>query len=164
MHAHKHARAHARTRVHSHARTCGWALVRRLVQVWTTAKYILEHHVELMRNRHLDQIILCTVYGVCKVGARARRCLWASCRHQIGVSLFMLVDSCVSLLLFVGCFLLLASCCLLRAACCLLLAAFCVLRCVLRSVCCVLLAVGTCSLQLVMFTYENESFQKYILF
>mmetsp|Transcript_28677 Transcript_28677/g.37587 ORF Transcript_28677/g.37587 Transcript_28677/m.37587 type:complete len:1118 (-) Transcript_28677:357-3710(-) len=36
-------------------------------QVWTTVKYCLAEHNSILRNRHLDQIILCSIYSICKV-------------------------------------------------------------------------------------------------
>ncbi|RHY33706.1 hypothetical protein DYB25_008548 [Aphanomyces astaci] len=39
-----------------------------LNQVWTTVKECISaHHSSLLRNRHLDHMILCALYGVCKV-------------------------------------------------------------------------------------------------
>ena len=35
-------------------------------QVWSIFKICLANHVELFYDRHMDQILLCTVYGVCK--------------------------------------------------------------------------------------------------
>ena len=39
-------------------------------QVWRCVKVVLETCRELLTNRHLDQIIMCSVYGVCKVNQR----------------------------------------------------------------------------------------------
>jgi retinoblastoma-associated protein len=36
-------------------------------EVWTALKYALSDQTELMIDRHLDQVILCTVYSVCRV-------------------------------------------------------------------------------------------------
>ena len=36
-------------------------------QIWTTVKHIVEACRDLLRDRHLDNVVLCTVYGVCKV-------------------------------------------------------------------------------------------------
>lgn len=36
-------------------------------EIWTTILHILESNVRLLRDQHLDRVILCTVYGVCKV-------------------------------------------------------------------------------------------------
>lgn len=33
-----------------------------LTEVWTIFEYVIVHHLELMRNRHLDQLIMCAVY------------------------------------------------------------------------------------------------------
>ncbi|OQR86989.1 hypothetical protein ACHHYP_09624 [Achlya hypogyna] len=38
-----------------------------LNQVWTCVKECISNHQELLRNRHLDHLILCSFYGVCKV-------------------------------------------------------------------------------------------------
>uniref|UniRef100_A0A7S3BBY4 Retinoblastoma-associated protein A-box domain-containing protein n=1 Tax=Haptolina ericina TaxID=156174 RepID=A0A7S3BBY4_9EUKA len=39
-------------------------------QVWECVKVVLESVRTLLRGRHLDQIIMCSVYGVCKVNQR----------------------------------------------------------------------------------------------
>jgi hypothetical protein len=36
-------------------------------QVWVAFRYLLRHHVELLYDRHVDQFILCSVYGVTKI-------------------------------------------------------------------------------------------------
>jgi len=36
-------------------------------QVWTTIKYCLAENNSILRNRHLDQVILCSIYSICKV-------------------------------------------------------------------------------------------------
>lgn len=38
-----------------------------LNQVWTAIKECISSHHSLLRDRHLDQVILCSLYGVCKV-------------------------------------------------------------------------------------------------
>jgi len=38
-------------------------------KIWKTIKYLLSEKTEILINRHLDQLILCTIYGVCKVSA-----------------------------------------------------------------------------------------------
>jgi len=35
-------------------------------QVWTALKHCLNEHVDLLLGRHLDQVLLCTLYGVAK--------------------------------------------------------------------------------------------------
>ena len=35
--------------------------------IWKAWKYFLSNNVHLLYNRHVDQLILCTVYGVCRV-------------------------------------------------------------------------------------------------
>lgn len=37
------------------------------LKIWTCFEYVIVNHVSLMKNRHLDQILMCTVYVVCKV-------------------------------------------------------------------------------------------------
>lgn len=36
-------------------------------QVWVAFRYLLRHHVELLYDRHVDQFILCAVYGVTRI-------------------------------------------------------------------------------------------------
>ena len=36
-------------------------------RVWTTFEHCLVHEVKLMKDRHLDQFIMCAVYAICKV-------------------------------------------------------------------------------------------------
>ncbi|GLD92414.1 hypothetical protein PINS_up000947 [Pythium insidiosum] len=38
-----------------------------LNQVWTAIKECISTHHDLLKDRHLDQVILCSIYGVCKV-------------------------------------------------------------------------------------------------
>jgi hypothetical protein len=35
-------------------------------EIWSSIKTVLSEHTELLRNRHLDQILLCTIYGASK--------------------------------------------------------------------------------------------------
>lgn len=37
-----------------------------LNQVWTAVRECISAHHELLRDRHLDQLVLCSIYGVCK--------------------------------------------------------------------------------------------------
>jgi len=37
------------------------------IRVWETFLHVLRHEIQLLRDRHVDQIILCIVYGVSKV-------------------------------------------------------------------------------------------------
>jgi retinoblastoma-like protein 1 len=37
-------------------------------RVYETVEHALYSHTSLMYNRHLDQVILCALYGYCKVG------------------------------------------------------------------------------------------------
>ncbi|XP_018418739.1 PREDICTED: retinoblastoma-associated protein [Nanorana parkeri] len=34
--------------------------------IWTLFQHTLQHEYELMRDRHLDQIMMCSMYGICK--------------------------------------------------------------------------------------------------
>jgi hypothetical protein len=34
--------------------------------IWVALKHCLSHMTNLLKNRHLDQIIICTIFGVCK--------------------------------------------------------------------------------------------------
>mmetsp|Transcript_125 Transcript_125/g.91 ORF Transcript_125/g.91 Transcript_125/m.91 type:complete len:1304 (-) Transcript_125:228-4139(-) len=36
-------------------------------QIWTAWKYCLSNHIYLLCDRHADQLMLCTIYGVCKI-------------------------------------------------------------------------------------------------
>ncbi|CAG9322649.1 unnamed protein product [Blepharisma stoltei] len=36
-------------------------------KIWSSLKYLLSEKTEILINRHLDQLILCTIYGVCKL-------------------------------------------------------------------------------------------------
>ena len=35
--------------------------------VWSTMKYIFTCEPQMMMDRHVDQLILCNLYGVCKI-------------------------------------------------------------------------------------------------
>lgn len=35
--------------------------------MWTCFEYVLVNHVELMMDRHIDQIIMCAIYVMAKV-------------------------------------------------------------------------------------------------
>jgi retinoblastoma-associated protein len=35
-------------------------------EIWSSVKTVLSEHTELLRNRHLDQVLLCTIYGASK--------------------------------------------------------------------------------------------------
>ena len=41
-------------------------------QVWGCVKHAFEAQRALMRGRHLDQLVMCSIYGVCKVRTRRR--------------------------------------------------------------------------------------------
>ena len=36
-------------------------------KIWTCLEYTLMNHSTLMRDRHLDQLVMCSLYIVCKV-------------------------------------------------------------------------------------------------
>jgi hypothetical protein len=36
-------------------------------EIWSTFKYVLSEKTEILINRHADYLILCTIFGVCKV-------------------------------------------------------------------------------------------------
>ena len=36
-------------------------------KMWTCFEYVLVNHVELMMDRHIDQIIMCAIYVMAKV-------------------------------------------------------------------------------------------------
>ena len=36
-------------------------------QIWIALRYLLRHHIELLYDRHIDQLLLCVLYGVCKI-------------------------------------------------------------------------------------------------
>ncbi|KAI8514038.1 Retinoblastoma-associated protein [Branchiostoma belcheri] len=36
-------------------------------RIWTALEFCLLHRPELLKNRHLDQIVMCSVYAICKV-------------------------------------------------------------------------------------------------
>lgn len=36
-------------------------------KIWTCFEYCIVHHIELMQDRHLDQILMCSIYVICKV-------------------------------------------------------------------------------------------------
>ncbi|CAG9795684.1 unnamed protein product [Diatraea saccharalis] len=40
-------------------------------KIWTCLEYSIMHQTQLMRDRHLDQILMCTVYVVCKISNNA---------------------------------------------------------------------------------------------
>lgn len=36
-------------------------------KVWTCFELSLRQHTELMRDRHIDQLMMCAIYAMCKV-------------------------------------------------------------------------------------------------
>lgn len=43
-----------------------------LNEIWTIFEYVVVHHLDLMRNRHLDQLIMCAVYVYAKAKPHVR--------------------------------------------------------------------------------------------
>ena len=41
-------------------------------QMWTCFEYCLTHHIDLMQDRHLDQLLMCAVYVIAKVTSNDR--------------------------------------------------------------------------------------------
>lgn len=39
-------------------------------KIWTCFEFSIRNHTDLMRDRHLDQILMCAVYAMCKVTGR----------------------------------------------------------------------------------------------
>jgi len=44
-------------------------------KMWTCLEFIVMHHTELLKDRHLDQIVMCAVYVIAKV----RSCWFTNC-------------------------------------------------------------------------------------
>lgn len=42
-------------------------------KIWTVFEYSIRNQTELMRDRHLDQLLMCAVYVICKVGDNERK-------------------------------------------------------------------------------------------
>merc|ERR1719219_489150 len=40
-------------------------------RIWTCLEWALRTHTDLMKDRHLDQIIMCSLYIICKVSGKA---------------------------------------------------------------------------------------------
>lgn len=38
-----------------------------LRKIWTCFEHVIIEHTDMMRDRHLDQILMCTIYIICKV-------------------------------------------------------------------------------------------------
>ena len=36
-------------------------------EVWTAVLHMFESNLRIMRDQHLDRVLVCTMYGVCKV-------------------------------------------------------------------------------------------------
>nr|CAD7568693.1 unnamed protein product [Timema californicum] len=41
-------------------------------KIWTCFEYTIIHHMDLMKDRHLDQILMCSVYVICKVAVKEK--------------------------------------------------------------------------------------------
>ena len=48
-------------------------------KMWTCLEFIVMHHTELLKDRHLDQIVMCAVYVIAKV----RFCWFTTCPYKI---------------------------------------------------------------------------------
>ena len=42
-----------------------------LRKIWTCFEFALRNNIQLMKDRHLDQIIMCTIYSMCKITKRS---------------------------------------------------------------------------------------------
>merc|ERR550534_679300 len=40
-------------------------------RIWTCLEWVIVHHLDIMKDRHLDQVIMCVLYVVCKVSGKA---------------------------------------------------------------------------------------------
>jgi hypothetical protein len=36
-------------------------------KIWTCFEHVIIEHTNMMRDRHLDQILMCTIYIICRV-------------------------------------------------------------------------------------------------
>lgn len=36
-------------------------------RIWTFFEHVIIEHTDMMRDRHLDQILMCTIYIICRV-------------------------------------------------------------------------------------------------
>lgn len=41
-------------------------------KIWTCFEHSIIHHTELMRDRHMDQMVMCAIYITCKVTGNDR--------------------------------------------------------------------------------------------
>lgn len=39
-------------------------------KIWTTFEYTLQHHTDLMKDRHIDTLLMCSLYIISKVSLR----------------------------------------------------------------------------------------------
>ena len=44
-------------------------------KIWTVFEYAMRSHTILMKDRHMDQLLMCSLYIVCKVPIQARHCM-----------------------------------------------------------------------------------------
>ena len=42
-------------------------------RVWTTFEHSMVHEIKLMKDRHLDQLIMSAVYSICKVRGQTQQ-------------------------------------------------------------------------------------------
>jgi hypothetical protein len=40
-------------------------------KIWNIFEYSIKNHLELLKDRHLDQIIMCAIHITCKVSSSA---------------------------------------------------------------------------------------------
>jgi hypothetical protein len=41
-------------------------------KIWTCFEHSIIHHTDLMQDRHLDQILMCSLYVICKVNYKSQ--------------------------------------------------------------------------------------------
>lgn len=45
-------------------------------KIWTVFEHSIRNQTELMRDRHLDQLLMCAVYAICKVSGKHAKFLF----------------------------------------------------------------------------------------
>ena len=58
-------------------------------RIWTCLEFTIRHHTSLMRDRHLDQLIMCSLYIVCKVREYTQYTLYRHLDQLIMCSLYL---------------------------------------------------------------------------
>lgn len=51
-------------------------------KIWTCLEYSIMHQTQLMKDRHLDQILMCAVYVICRVSINHCYCLFYFFQHN----------------------------------------------------------------------------------